>query len=324
MDLHRLSGRGNQHDPAYRLAGGSVLLAPGDAPRLAGVPAQFAELRAGAEPVDADPDPGDAGGFGGGADPAVDATDPHRAAVQPDTPRHGAVQPFQQRGPGRRPVDRRLAGGCLFLALDLSPATVAGDRPAGRGGLVDPPPRRRPRTPAPGRLARHRRDGRRPRRAADRAGGRWPPRLVRVRLHPHLRRPRRARPAALRTAPTVGRAAVHQPAPAGQLQLRRVQPGDGGVRRGDLRPGVPGAQLPVPVAGFQRPADRRQPDPLRPRATAPGAAAAAPDALAEPQAAGGRRLRDHGPGLLDGRAPERRRGTQRDHPPSSCAASASR
>ncbi len=31
-------------------------------------------------------------------------------------------------------------------------------------------------------------------------------------------------------------------------------------------------------------------------------------------AAGGRRLRDHGPGLLDGRAPERRRGTQRDHP----------
>ena len=78
-------------------------------------------------------------GLRGGADPAVDATDPHRAAVQPDTPRHGAVQPFQQCGPGRRPVDRRLAGGCLFLALDLSPATVAGDRPAGRGGLVDPP-----------------------------------------------------------------------------------------------------------------------------------------------------------------------------------------
>ena len=168
-------------------------------------------------------------------------------------------------------------------------------------------PRRRPRTPAPGRLARHRRDGRRPRRAADRAGGRWPPRLVRVRLHPHLRRPRRARPAALRTAPTVGRAAVHQPAPAGQLQLRRVQPGDGGVRRGDLSAWCSWCPTTCPSCGFQRPADRRQPDPLRPRATAPGAAAAAPDALAEPQAAGGRRLRDHGPGLLDGRAPERRR-----------------
>ncbi|MGA4815795.1 hypothetical protein ACPA9J_14290 [Pseudomonas aeruginosa] len=44
VDLHRLSGRGNQYDPAYRLAGGGVLLAPGDAPRLAGVPAQFAEF----------------------------------------------------------------------------------------------------------------------------------------------------------------------------------------------------------------------------------------------------------------------------------------
>ena len=167
--------------------------------RLAGVPAQFAELRAGAEPVDADPDPGDPG-LRGGADPAVDATDPHRACRPAGYPSAWRCSAFPTVGPGRRPVDRRLAGGCLFLALDLSPATCR-DRPwprwPGRSA-----PRRRPRTPAPGRLARHRRDGRRPRRSADSAGGRWPPRLVRVRLHPHLRRPSPCSPCCSRTAPT--------------------------------------------------------------------------------------------------------------------------
>ncbi|VTM09311.1 EmrB/QacA family drug resistance transporter [Pseudomonas aeruginosa] len=60
----------------------------------------------------------------------------------------------------------------------------------------------------------------------------------------------------------------------------------------------PGAELPVATARLQRPRDRRQPDRLRPRATAAGAGDAAPDALAASQADGRHGLRHHGRRLL--------------------------
>lgn len=245
LDRDLLSGGGDHHHPAVRLAGAGARAADAAAPRGGAVHRFLDALRHLHQPDHDDHRPRRPRYHRWRAHPYGDDHHRHAASAPPAADRHRDVRCHRHPGSGARAADRWLADRKHQLALRLLPEPAGGrvardaaaDRPSASEGA--------PRRPAPGRLARDHRPGPGARRAHRRAGGRTAGAVVPVqrdppadgRLDPRLRPPLRW--------PVPGPAAGDPVAPPARSPVRQRRSDGRRHRDGDLRdilrdPPIPG------------------------------------------------------------------------------------